>query len=597
MTYPSTVSSTTPTPGPSYNYSYDSMYRLSGMTDSSNNTIVSGVSYDAANQLLGITYNGVNETRIYNALNQLTNITAGASENPSYNYPAGANNGKLSSMSNAISGETVTYTYDSLNRLLTANGSGWGEQYGFDPFGNLTTKQVTAGSGPSLSQSVNTATNRITGGSYDANGNTTSVFNNGFTYGLGYDVENRLVAASYSAGYLEYAYDAQNRRIWSWPGSTDIYGQGNPDGYLVSLYSPAGQKLGTYEISVYNTSLTGMTLTTLSTLKTSDQYFGGRRLAVMDQLGSVVENSGSQVQGYYPWGEPKGTVNPQDTWNFATYWADSFTGLDYANNRYYSNAYGRFMTPDPYTNSGRLNDPQSWNRYAYTRGDPVNRVDPNGTDDSPPYLCPVGAGEGTELVECFDVMVSIPSGFNPAAAAQAAAAFAVAQVANNIASMVLSNQYFYNVASLALQALGSPECAALYNTSGRGDFTPQMVLQSMIPGGSPSGYYFGTITFGSIAGAISAQTNIGGGVSGYGFTVADIEINAGPTGDFFNGDLVNSVDTLLHELGHVFGLLPALGGSSIVYDANKDGSPNAAAEAANEAALAPCRTATEALLK
>ena len=49
--------------------------------------------------------------------------------------------------------------------------------------------------------------------------------------------------------------------------------------------------------------------------------------------------------------------------------------------------------------------------------------------------------------------------------------------------MVLSNQYFYNVASLALQALGSPECAALYNTSGRGDFTPQMVLQSMIAWG------------------------------------------------------------------------------------------------------------------
>jgi len=257
------------------------------------------------------------------------------------------------------------------------------------------------------------------------------------------------------------------------------------------------------------------------------------------------------------------------------------------------------MTPDPYTNSGRrLKDPQSWNRYAYTRGDPVNRFDPNGTDDDPAYYgCTVGAGEGEEDVACFDVTVEIPGGFNPAAAAQTATAYAAAQAASNIASMVLANEYFYNVASLALQALGSPECAALYNTSGKGDFTPQMVLQSMIPGGSPSGYYFGTITFGSIAGAIAAQTNLGGGVPGYGLTVADIEINNGPTGDFFNGNLVNSVDTLLHELGHVFGLLPALGGSSIVYDANPDGSPNAAAEAANEAALAPCRTATEALLK
>jgi hypothetical protein len=46
------------------------------------------------------------------------------------------------------------------------------------------------------------------------------------------------------------------------------------------------------------------------------------------------------------------------------------------------------MTPDPYTNSAGPTDPGSWNRYAYTRGDPVNRIDPNGTcdeylDDSP----------------------------------------------------------------------------------------------------------------------------------------------------------------------------------------------------------------------
>ena len=59
----------------------------------------------------------------------------------------------------------------------------------------------------------------------------------------------------------------------------------------------------------------------------------------MDQLAS----SGS----YYPWGEAKGTTNPQDTWSYAMYWRDSVTGLDYANNRYYNNAYGRFMTPDP----------------------------------------------------------------------------------------------------------------------------------------------------------------------------------------------------------------------------------------------------------
>jgi hypothetical protein len=39
------------------------------------------------------------------------------------------------------------------------------------------------------------------------------------------------------------------------------------------------------------------------------------------------------------------------------------------------------MTPDPYMASGGPSDPQSWNRYAYTRGDPVNRLDPRGLGD------------------------------------------------------------------------------------------------------------------------------------------------------------------------------------------------------------------------
>lgn len=74
-------------------------------------------------------------------------------------------------------------------------------------------------------------------------------------------------------------------------------------------------------------------------------------------------------------------------------------GLDYANNRYYSNAYGRFMTPDPYTNSGRLSDPQSWNPYVYTRGDPVNRLDPVGLDDCPSGEAPGPNGDGFVCLE------------------------------------------------------------------------------------------------------------------------------------------------------------------------------------------------------
>jgi RHS repeat-associated protein len=53
--------------------------------------------------------------------------------------------------------------------------------------------------------------------------------------------------------------------------------------------------------------------------------------------------------------------------------------LDYSMNRYYSNAYGRFMTPDPRgRKAARRRNPQSWNLYAYAHGDPVNGNDPSG---------------------------------------------------------------------------------------------------------------------------------------------------------------------------------------------------------------------------
>ena len=37
---------------------------------------------------------------------------------------------------------------------------------------------------------------------------------------------------------------------------------------------------------------------------------------------------------------------------------------------------------DPYGGSAHTGTPQSWNRYMYTWGDPINNTDPAGTDTS-----------------------------------------------------------------------------------------------------------------------------------------------------------------------------------------------------------------------
>ena len=221
------------------------------MTTSAGATVVNKVSYNAANQMLGMTFNGETESRGYNVLNQLTSIVdANNSGNLTYTHPTGANNGKISSMYSAISGETVTYTYDSLNRLATGSDSiqgtvQWTEGYGFDSFGNLLSKNLTAGSGPpNSSWVVNPATNQTE--SVDAIGNTVSCYYGNQEYSVGYDTENRVTGVANVNGHpftLSYAYDSQNRRIYL-PNSLDTYN--NPTGYTVNLYSPTGQKLGSY---------------------------------------------------------------------------------------------------------------------------------------------------------------------------------------------------------------------------------------------------------------------------------------------------------------------------------------------------------------
>jgi RHS repeat-associated protein len=74
----------------------------------------------------------------------------------------------------------------------------------------------------------------------------------------------------------------------------------------------------------------------------------------------------------YPYGEG---VAGSDSLAFGTYTRDSYTALDYADQRFYASTYGRFNTADQYTASGGPGDPGSWNRYSYTEGDPVNRFE------------------------------------------------------------------------------------------------------------------------------------------------------------------------------------------------------------------------------
>jgi RHS repeat-associated protein len=73
---------------------------------------------------------------------------------------------------------------------------------------------------------------------------------------------------------------------------------------------------------------------------------------------------------------------------FTSYERDA-NGTDEATFRRYNRWHSRFDQPDPYNGSYDLTDPQSFNRYSYTQGDPVNFVDPSGLDgENPGYIPP-----------------------------------------------------------------------------------------------------------------------------------------------------------------------------------------------------------------
>jgi RHS repeat-associated protein len=390
--------------------------------------------YNFAGQLTTLNYNDLSitgtvylpgwlqtETRTYNNMLQLTRIVNspnsaygadGVALNMTYNFSAAQNNGRILSSVDGVTGENVSYTYDSLNRLIAASTSGtagvqWGNSYSYDGFGNLTGKTVTKGTAPTLSPLVDPNTNRVRMSGdygYDANGNWMGVPSAPNTW----NVENQLLSTGMVDGdgnLVTYTYDPWGRRVMQ-------YGFGAPNTTgtaTLYFYSITGKRLGTYTVSYEAvTGASGITM-----------YFGARPLKAVDRLGSVRANFGSNGVAqiaYYPWGEERPQSNgltPDGTDKFATYFRDGF-GQDYANARYYNSNLGRFWSPDPsgvgrspegaygsgsgtsggvasisggmvqaptYQPGAWASDPQgpvSWNRYLYAADDPVNASDPSG---------------------------------------------------------------------------------------------------------------------------------------------------------------------------------------------------------------------------
>jgi len=194
---------------------------------------------------------------------------------------------------------------------------------------------------------------------------------------------NTAFAAS---GEVKYTYDESRERTMKNEGGKKTY-------YISKYYEEDSD--GTTRKHVYSNGVKVSTITThpdksVSTVYHHTDHLGGSNVST-DSSGKVVE-----VNDYYPYGSSRIEERAGNYENNKLYTGkelDRSSELYYYGARYYDPLIGRFTSVDPW--GGDISDPQSLNKYAYVRNNPLKYVDPTGeTPDSitDPFFVAIDAG-------------------------------------------------------------------------------------------------------------------------------------------------------------------------------------------------------------
>jgi RHS repeat-associated protein len=176
----------------------------------------------------------------------------------------------------------------------------------------------------------------------------------GNTASYTYDALNRRVRVANASGTDDYTFDAMGRRVTEWQESTN-------SGIEASEYWGASSERIAYRNG--------------PTVFEQQDWLGTERVrttasgAVQSDYASLPSGDGFS-----------GTGSDPDPAHFAGLDHDAESSTDHAQYRQYSEAMGRWMSPDPYDGSYDWSNSQNYNRYAYVMGNPLGLVDPSGYD-------------------------------------------------------------------------------------------------------------------------------------------------------------------------------------------------------------------------
>jgi RHS repeat-associated protein len=351
--------------------------QVNGSFQGANKTYVGNFAYTSAGAIGAMQLgNGRWENTVFNSRLQPVQIGLGSSQNAqdlwkvNYDYGQADNNGNVKSQQITVPSQFTAiqnYTYDSLNRVKSANetisnSQTWKQTFSFDRYGNRkfdANQTTTLGNCPAniCNPDINPANNRVTTHQFDNAGNTTIDAEGRKFF---YDAENKQKEVKTASDQVigQYLYDGDGKRVKKLAANdTTIF-----------VYDAGGKLASEYTVSASQSQAPQTSYLTNDTL--------GSPRVTTDSSGNVVSRRDFRPYGEEIYRQGQGTDKVRQ--KFTGYQKDDETDLDFAEARMYVDKLGRFTSNDPLLSTGRIEIPQTWNRYSYVLNNPINSTDPLG---------------------------------------------------------------------------------------------------------------------------------------------------------------------------------------------------------------------------
>ena len=275
------------------------------------------------------------------------------------------------------------FAYDDVGRLIRAKVNEKTRTYGYDAFGNRLKCLHETSTDCQYMIGIDSDSNRISaaGIDHDSAGNVDEFGPHRYSY----DAANMMTRDHSPAGNYEYLYTAEDERLATYDASTGSWEwtlRDHGGNVIRELASTDGGNWSWVRDTVYRDGLL------LASRHPADGFVDTHHYH-LDHLGTprrVTDHTDLIVgyHDYYAYGpevsgslQEPGAIEQKYTGHEREPGNDQYT-LDYMHARFYNPTLGRFLSIDPSPASIQLDQPQTWNRYAYALDSPMTYVDPTG---------------------------------------------------------------------------------------------------------------------------------------------------------------------------------------------------------------------------